>query len=93
MAPRLSKSQHERMLSMISRGSANDEIVEAIPCSDRAVRRARLTHARYGTTTVPSTRPGPDPKITPTMEISLCYQLAKEPNMDRLFLEFWRSVQ
>ncbi|KAK7928432.1 hypothetical protein PG985_005430 [Apiospora marii] len=83
MAPRLSKSQHDQMLSMITRGSTNDDIAEAIPCSERAVRRARLTHARYGTTTVPSTRPGPDPKVTPTMEMALCHQIAKEPDMDR----------
>ncbi|KAI8624326.1 hypothetical protein F5Y19DRAFT_454716 [Xylariaceae sp. FL1651] len=52
---------------MILRGSTNDEISKAVLCSVRAVRRARSTYARYGTTTVPANRPGPDPKITPTM--------------------------
>jgi len=32
---------------------------------------------------MPSKRTGPDPKITPTMQIALCHRLATEPDMDR----------
>lgn len=32
---------------------------------------------------MPSKRTGPDPKITPTMQMALCHRLATEPDMDR----------
>ncbi|KAF4629024.1 hypothetical protein G7Y89_g9127 [Cudoniella acicularis] len=68
---------------MILHGFKNYEIAKAIPCTPRAVRRARSTHARYGTTTVPLKRTGPDPKISPTMQVALCHRLANESDMDR----------
>ena len=83
MAPRLSKSQHDQILSMIIRGCENKEISEAIPCTLRAIRRARSSYERFGTTTMPSNRTGPDPKITPSMQMALCRQLAEDPDMDR----------
>lgn len=67
MAPRLSKAHHEQILSMILRGYSNENIGESVPCTTRAVRRARSTHSRFGTTTVPSSRTGPDPTITPVI--------------------------
>lgn len=39
MAPRLSTSQHEQILSMTVQEFSNDEIAEFIPCTVRAVRR------------------------------------------------------
>lgn len=83
MAPRLLDCEHNQILSMILRGIPNDRIANAIPCTPRAVRRARLAHARYGTTRMPSKRTGPNPKITPTMHMALCHRLASEPDMDR----------
>ncbi|PKS08455.1 hypothetical protein jhhlp_004838 [Lomentospora prolificans] len=32
---------------------------------------------------MPSNRTGPDPKITPSMQMALCRQLAEDPDMDR----------
>lgn len=68
---------------MILRGFSNEDIAESIPCTTRAVRRARLTHSRFGTTTVPSSRTSPDPTITPVIRDALCSQLIKEPDMVR----------
>jgi SOS response regulatory protein OraA/RecX len=83
MAPRLSKSQHEQIRSIILQGFSNEEITEIIPYTPRAARRIRSTYTRFGTTTVPTSRTGPDPKITPTILDTLYHRLAKEPDLDR----------
>jgi len=68
---------------MILRGFSNNEIAKAIPYTPCAVRRARSTYTRYGTTRKPLKRTGPNPKITPTIQIALCHQLATESDIDR----------
>lgn len=83
MAPRLSKAQHEQILSMIIRGFPNKDIANIVPCTSRAIRRIRSTHARFGSTTVPPNRTGPDPKITPVMRDALCHRLASDADMVR----------
>lgn len=83
MAPRLSKSQHERILSMILRGFSNKDIAKDVSCTLRALRRIRSTYARYGTTTMPANRTGPDAKITPTMGIALAHHLVEEPDLEQ----------
>ncbi len=83
MAPRLSKTQHELILLMIHRGLSNNDIAKAAPCTARAVRRIRSTFSRFGTTTVPASRTGPDPIISPVIRDSLCSHVSTEPDMVR----------
>jgi transposase len=61
----------------------NREIAKAVPCSERAIRRIRSRLSRFGTTTAPANRGGPDSKITTAMRDVLCEQLTQKPDMIR----------
>jgi len=83
MAPRLTSSQHAQILHMLLEGFSDKAIVEVVPCTTRSLRTIRSTFERFGTTTTPANRTGPDPKITPTMGDALCHRLAKDPDMNQ----------
>jgi transposase len=83
MAPRLSFAQRARIHALILRKLPNSEIADTVRCTERAVRRIRSRLGRFGTTTAPSNRVGPDPKITPFIRHALCEQLSEKPGMLR----------
>jgi len=55
------------LFNFVDAGISTTAIAAAIPCTPRAVRRIRSIYLRFGTTTVPTNRSGPGPKITPMM--------------------------
>ncbi|KAK4446491.1 hypothetical protein QBC34DRAFT_148344 [Podospora aff. communis PSN243] len=83
MAPRLSSAQRTRIHSLILRRLANCEIADIVRCTERAVRRIRARLDRFGATTAPANRAGPDPKMTPVIRNALFEQLTQRPVMLR----------
>lgn len=83
MALRLTPSKHEQIQHMLRKGFTDKAISEVVPCTRRSLRPIRSKFERFGTTTMPSNRTGPEPRITPTMGDALFYQLAEEPDMNQ----------
>ncbi|KAJ0141514.1 Uncharacterized protein HZ326_15609 [Fusarium oxysporum f. sp. albedinis] len=81
MPPRLTDGQRDQIRVMSADGESINKIAEIVHCTPRTVRNVQANIVRYGTTTAPPNRTGPDPKITPFMQERLCEALVEEPEM------------
>jgi transposase len=104
MAPRLSKSQRNKLQDVITanlegKEAIDDNVIAAIiNCSTRTVRKARSNILQHGTIDVPGGAPGRPREVTENMWLALKGELEQNPCMsqqhmaDYLYKQFGADV-